>query len=228
MMTLATNNAQAAINDLFISEYVEGSSFNKAIELYNGKDETIDLSEYRLEFYLNGERVANLSCPLSGFLTPDTTYVIANSRAASEILIVTDFTSDGIWFNGDDVLVLTHNGQVIDSIGQVGINYADASGGLLSSRDRTLRRLPDSSTADTNIYDNVDFSGQWRGFGKNSFEGLGSYITVDRMFYTSDADDGNDKNDFISTTISTTKAVNAPRTENLQFATHNKSLLAKE
>lgn len=36
-----------------ISEYIEGSSFNKAIELYNGTNTTIDLSQYKLVLYAN-------------------------------------------------------------------------------------------------------------------------------------------------------------------------------
>lgn len=35
-------------SDLFISEYVEGSSTNKALEIYNGTGATVDLSQYTL------------------------------------------------------------------------------------------------------------------------------------------------------------------------------------
>ena len=34
--------------DLFISEYAEGSSDNKYIEIYNGTGTSIDLSDYEL------------------------------------------------------------------------------------------------------------------------------------------------------------------------------------
>lgn len=54
----------AAANDLIISEYVEGSSFNKAIELYNGTDAAIDLSGYRLELYSNGSSAVNTGLEL--------------------------------------------------------------------------------------------------------------------------------------------------------------------
>ena len=36
------------VNDLFISEYVEGKANNKAIEIYNGTDHEVDLSEYSI------------------------------------------------------------------------------------------------------------------------------------------------------------------------------------
>ena len=34
----------ATPTDLFLSEYVEGSSFNKAIEIYNGTGSAVDLA----------------------------------------------------------------------------------------------------------------------------------------------------------------------------------------
>ena len=36
--------ADAAATELFISEYIEGSSFNKAIEIYNGTGAAVDLA----------------------------------------------------------------------------------------------------------------------------------------------------------------------------------------
>ena len=45
-------------SDLFISEYVEGWSNNKAIELYNPTDADIDLSQYIIVRYSNGSTSA--------------------------------------------------------------------------------------------------------------------------------------------------------------------------
>ena len=36
----------AATSELFISEYIEGSSYNKAIEIYNGTGADVDLSAF--------------------------------------------------------------------------------------------------------------------------------------------------------------------------------------
>lgn len=44
---------------IFISEYVEGISNNKAIEIYNPTDQAIDMSEYFLQRYSNGSGVAS-------------------------------------------------------------------------------------------------------------------------------------------------------------------------
>ncbi|NQZ05747.1 MAG: lamin tail domain-containing protein [Algicola sp.] len=184
LLAILAGSAKATINDLFISEYVEGRGYNKAIELYNGKGHTIDLSEYQLEFYLNGASTASFSIELSGSLTAYTTFVIANSLAASEILIVTDQTRNGIWFDGDDVVTLTHKNKIIDSIGQVGMDPGnvwgknDSQNKRRSFKNGTVRRLPEVEQADVNILDNVDFDAQWQGVGEDNFDGLGSYIIL--------------------------------------------------
>ena len=62
-------------NDLFISEYVEGSYNNKAIELYNPTNQQINLSEYSLSYYSNGS-YEPATTTLSGFIEAKSTYVI--------------------------------------------------------------------------------------------------------------------------------------------------------
>ena len=40
--------------DLFFSEYIEGSSSNKAVEIYNPTGATVDLSIYAVKLAANG------------------------------------------------------------------------------------------------------------------------------------------------------------------------------
>ena len=47
-----TNAAHA--NNLFISEYVEGSGFNKIIEVANFTGSSIDLDDFKISVYVNG------------------------------------------------------------------------------------------------------------------------------------------------------------------------------
>jgi len=61
--------------NLFISEYVEGSYNNKAIELYNPTSEIIDLSNYSLSRYGNGSFIPSTT-QLGGVIQPYSTYVI--------------------------------------------------------------------------------------------------------------------------------------------------------
>ncbi|MGB1041653.1 MAG: lamin tail domain-containing protein, partial [Flavobacteriales bacterium] len=69
--------------DLFISEYYEGSSGNnKAIEIYNPTNSTVDLSNYSLIKYTNGgPSITTIN--LSGMLASNDVYVITHSSADS-------------------------------------------------------------------------------------------------------------------------------------------------
>jgi len=60
--------AQNTCNELFISEYVEGWSNNKALEIYNPTNNQIDLSGYFVSRYSNGATTATVanSIQLSG------------------------------------------------------------------------------------------------------------------------------------------------------------------
>ena len=49
LLAMSVNAQIPDCNDLFFSEYVEGSSQNKAIEIYNPTTTSIDLSDYSVE-----------------------------------------------------------------------------------------------------------------------------------------------------------------------------------
>jgi len=74
LMGAFTMQAQDCSN-LFISEYVEGWSNNKAIELYNPTNETIDLSNYALSRWSNGEQIPRTTI-LEGSLAAGETFVV--------------------------------------------------------------------------------------------------------------------------------------------------------
>ncbi len=73
---LSANLIYAQCSDLFISEYVEGWSNNKALEIYNPTPNPIDLSYYSISRYTNGEFQASTPQQLEGTIQPYTTFVI--------------------------------------------------------------------------------------------------------------------------------------------------------
>ncbi len=54
--------ASATPTDLFFSEYVEGTSFNKALEIFNGTGAPVDLNtgQYVIQMYFNGATTSSL------------------------------------------------------------------------------------------------------------------------------------------------------------------------
>ncbi|WP_405116086.1 lamin tail domain-containing protein [Micromonospora sp. NBC_01405] len=177
---IAPPAASAAPTDLFISEYVEGSSNNKAIELYNGTGAPVDLAGggYQLQLHFNGSTTAT-TLALTGTVAPGDTFVFAAASAAPAILAQADQTTTASLFNGDDAIVLRRGDAVVDSIGQVGVDPGTEWGsGLTSTADNTLRRLPTVTSGDTNPSDAFAPAAQWAGFATDTFDGLGSH-TVD-------------------------------------------------
>jgi hypothetical protein len=77
LLISALSNAQTDCSDLFISEYVEGWSNNKALEIYNPTPNAINLSGYFVARYSNGSTTATVAnaVQLSGTIQPYDVYV---------------------------------------------------------------------------------------------------------------------------------------------------------
>lgn len=165
--------------DLFFSEYIEGSSNNKALEIYNPTTATVSLSSYVVKLYSNGTTTAGNVFTLTGTLSPGGVVVLVNNGATASFKIPGSYTSTVTNFNGDDAITLEKSGAVIDRIGQVGFDPGTAwTGGTISTLDRSLRRKPSVKMGDVNVGIAFDPSLQWDGFAIDDATGLGAH-TVD-------------------------------------------------
>ncbi|HYN19341.1 MAG TPA: lamin tail domain-containing protein [Thermoanaerobaculia bacterium] len=169
----------AANADLFFSEYIEGSSNNKALEIYNGTGAAISLGlgGYNIQMFFNGNPVATLTINLTGNVANGDVYVVAQSAANATILAQADQTNGSGWFNGDDAVVLRKGTTIIDFIGQAGFDPGTEWGsGLISTADNTLRRK--TCTGDPIATDLFDPSIEWDGFATDTFGGLGVHSCI--------------------------------------------------
>lgn len=165
--------------DLIISEYIEGSSNNKALEFYNGTGAAINLAGYQVKMYFNGSTTAGLTINLTETVAAGDVFVLAQSTANAIIRAQADQLNGSGWFNGDDAIVLEHNGVIIDSIGQIGVDPGTEWGsGLASTADNTLRRKTAITSGDTNPFDAFNPADQWDGFATDTFDGLGAHTSV--------------------------------------------------
>ena len=180
LVCLAGTAAYAA-TDLIISEYVEGSSNNKALEFYNGTAAAIDLAAggYTLKMYFNGSTAAGTTISLTGTVAAGATFVLTQSTASQAIRDkANQISASGSWFNGDDALVLSKGSTVLDSVGQIGFDPGTEWGtGVQSTQDNTLRRKSTVTTGDTNPFDVFDPALEWDGFAIDVIAGLGEYGT---------------------------------------------------
>ena len=157
--TDGSNNAV----DLFFSEYVEGNSFNKAIEIANITGNTADLTPYSVARQSGGNWETALN--LTGSIAPNDVYVIINSDANIQKLI--DEADLGIanttpmTFNGDDRVGLFKDGVLVDIIG-------DLDGTDNFAANITLRRSNDI-TGPNIVYSE---QGEWIAFDQNTVDDL--------------------------------------------------------
>ena len=178
LLSLAPLLAQApqTPTELFLSEYVEGSSNNKAIEIFNGTGAAIDLAAggYSVQMAFNGNPAPSLTINLTGTVAAGGVYVIAHGSADPAILAIANQTNSSGWFNGDDAVLLRKAGVIVDSIGQAGFDPGTEWGsGLASTADNTLRRKV--CQGDANAADVFDPAIEWEGFASNTFAGLGAH-----------------------------------------------------
>ncbi len=171
LFVLISASALAVPTDVFISEYIEGSSYNKSIEIYNGTGSTINLENYTLELYSNGA-VTPTSTHTFGAtdsVAHTDVFVISHTSAAQAILDVSDATNGSVInFNGNDALVLKNaSSTVIDSIGDVG-NNADFGADVTYVKKATIE------TGDTTVDDNWAWT-DWDSYASDTTAYLGSH-----------------------------------------------------
>ncbi len=145
----------AQATDLFISEYIEGSSNNKALEIFNGTGEEVDLSEYIIKHSTNGGgwKDTHYTFPVGATISNGDVWVIANENSENTILNQADEVLSSAAldyfaaFNGDDArgLFKVENREevLIDVIGipdeDPGAGW-DVAGVSDATKDHTLIR----------------------------------------------------------------------------------------
>ncbi|ULC58387.1 endonuclease [Flaviramulus sp. BrNp1-15] len=156
-------------SELLISEYVEGSSNNKAIEIANFTGASVDLSSYTLKRNVNGGSTWGAAYNLSGVIANQSVYVVANNSATTAIINVADATTtaDALIFNGNDPVGLFKNDMLIDVVGVFNNGTANFAA------NTTLRRKSSVSNPSTTYT-----VSEWDSYATDTFDGLGSH-TID-------------------------------------------------
>ena len=160
-----TNPGTSTPNELFISEYVEGSINNKAIEIANFTGNSVNLSAYTIARDVNSNGAYGAALQLTGSIQDGNVHVISRGNASAEILAVADQLSsaDAMSFNGDDPVGLFKNGTLIDIFG--------IFGGTNNFENATYRR---KSTV-TNPTTAFDLAGEWDAYPQDNINDLGEH-----------------------------------------------------
>ncbi len=156
------------------SEYVEGSSNYKALELYAAEASTLD--GCALHFYFNGG-VQPAALALEGAVAAGQAYTLC-TEALSALLTPGCSRVASLRFNGNDAVSLVCDGVVLDTIGKLGDDPGKGWGsGDTSTVDHSLRRRCDAPP-DPTLTDDFEPSLGWHGFPVDSFEDLGRRVCI--------------------------------------------------
>jgi len=174
LLDVATNQfGNGVASDLFISEYCEGSSNNKYIEIYNGTGANVDLSTYKLKIAANGGAWGPDISLGTSTLTNGNVFVIANNQCSSTISNFANILSGSITFNGNDAVGLFKSGSPIDIIGVQGVNPGtEWPVGTMGTADSTLVRKSSVTSGNTSW---ATCSNEWNTYLIDTFTYLGSH-----------------------------------------------------
>ena len=180
---------------LFFSEYIEGSSSNKAIEIYNGTGSDVDLTGYAVLRLNNGATTGQDSTVLSGTLVAGDVYVIGNSSAVADILDESDLLGTATFYNGDDFMALAYDAnsdgafdaatEAIDVIGLLGNDPGtawDVAGVVGATAEHTLIRKTAITAGNTDWAASAGTTAEdseWMVFDQNYFGSIGSHPYVE-------------------------------------------------
>ncbi len=181
-------------SDLFFSEYIEGSSNNKVLEIFNGTGATVDLGNYTVYLYANGSATPTATLAMSGSLAHNDVYVIANSSSSAPFLALADITSGVANFNGDDALGLENEltKGYADILGQIGSDPGSAWGTApLTTVNQTLvRKSSVTGGVTSNPTGFPTLSTEWDAYDIDTITYLGSH-TMSSSNYVSGYQDLN-------------------------------------
>ncbi len=179
--------------EIFFSEYAEGTSNNKYLEIFNPTASTVFLGQYIIGNCGNGcgnngptDAEYFLNFPASASIAPGGFYIIAHPSADPLILAQADLTH-GYLSNGDDAYGLFNSDTLLmDAVGEFGVDPGtgwDVAGVTNATKDHTLVRTEFvyagndgdwAMSAGTNEFDSewtVLDQNDWTDLGMHTFSG---------------------------------------------------------
>jgi len=180
---------------LIFSEYIEGSSNSKALEIYNASSQTVYLDNYRVVSSYNGSgwSTSLYNFPVGATLAAGDVWVIANEESAQTILAVADdilaYNAGGyvVSFNGNDargIEMTTDGGATWILIDVIGISTEDpgtgwsVAGTISATLDHTLVRktaVQGGNTDWTSSAGTSEGDSEWIVYPIDTFDYIGSH-----------------------------------------------------
>ena len=198
MLTAGSNTP--AVPSLIFSSYIEGSSNNKAIELYNATSDTLILANYRIAEASNGNGWAYYhTFPTGAKLAPSAVWIIVANQISPTYFDTANADEVLGWpsvvhYNGNDAraIEVTADGgatwTIIDIIGDSLNNPGagwDVAGVNNATKDHSLVRkstIVSGNTDWTAVAGTDSVSSEYLVYPKNTFTYLGSHSATPPVF----------------------------------------------
>jgi endonuclease I/chitodextrinase len=172
VVNVTTAAGGSTATDLLFSEYIEGSSNNKALEISNATGSAINMSIYSIKKQTNGAGAWSTGLSLTGTLNNGSKFTIVNSLIALSCYSTgsanLSTSAAEMAFNGNDAIGLFKNGVLIDIIGTFSGGTADFA------IDVTLRRKSTVTSPSTTF----NIATQWDSYATDTCSNLGSRIAT--------------------------------------------------
>jgi hypothetical protein len=177
MNTASFRGLGAGVASPLLTEYVEGSLTERALEITNLGTASIELSSCELRLYSNGGATPATHVLPAGTLAPGESFVVCHATSSAAIMARCDqVDTTPVSFNGDDSIELWCGGALADAFGQTGFDPGAAwSNGAVSTVDQTLRRRCGISVGDRVASDAFDPALEWQSAGLDAFGDLGAH-----------------------------------------------------
>lgn len=201
LITMAFVGKAQNCSELFISEYVEGSGNNKAIEIYNPTNSPVNMGNYRLVRYSNGSVTGSDSTDFSSTnVASFSTFIISNGQTSgTPTSPACDPALQGIsqqldhaypaptYVNGDDAMVLVRKSpyKIIDIFGEIGVQPTtawsdlppyDGTAGKWWTKDHSLQRKSTVKTGLTISPSPFVVTLEWDSLPKDNWTKLGAHV----------------------------------------------------
>lgn len=163
---MTTNNGSSGgLDELFFSEYIEGSGNNKVLEIANFSGATVSLSNYTMKLSSNGNAnwTATYNFPGGAQILNGDVYVVANGSSTLCTSEEDDQNNTITAFNGNDAIGLFKNDVLIDILGTLGDNS-------VYGEDVTLVRKPTVAGGNTSYTPS-----EWDSYSQNNCDDLGEH-----------------------------------------------------
>jgi hypothetical protein len=164
---------------LFFSEYLEGNGANRALEIFNPTSQSIDFTEYSINYYSNGSANPTATFQGTGTIASLGTFVIVSpgfggNQADAELVALADVLDPVGNVGGNDAVELVYLGTTVDLIGIIGDdpgNQGWAFGNSSTANNDLVRRTYINSPS----ADWAFVAGQWEVHDLTDYSHIGSH-----------------------------------------------------